>query len=131
MAEVEDSLLYTESHEWVRIEDDTGVIGISDFAQEQLGDIVYVELPEIGENVFMGNELGSIESVKTVSELIAPIDGNIIEVNEELSTSPKLVNQEPYGKGWLVKIKIKNKKQIGSLMSPGAYEDMTSGRNKE
>lgn len=130
MSEVLDSLLYTSSHEWVKIEGDTAVIGITDFAQDQLGDIVYIELPEGDENIFHNSAFGSIESVKTVSELIAPLNGNIVEVNEDLATSPELVNQDPYEKGWLIKVKIENKKQIDSLLSPGDYEDMTAGGNE-
>lgn len=131
MAIVQDSLLYSSTHEWIRAEGDICVIGISDFAQTQLGDIVYIELPEAGENVFTNNIFGSIESVKTVSELISPINGNIIEVNEELSTTPELVNQDCYEKGWLIKIKIEDKKQLGNLLSPGAYEDLVAGGNEE
>lgn len=131
MAIVQDSLLYSSTHEWIRAEGDICVIGITDFAQSQLGDIVYIELPEAGENVFTNNIFGSIESVKTVSELISPINGNIIEVNEELSTSPEMVNQDCYEKGWLIKIKIEDKKQLGNLLSPGAYEDLIAGGNEE
>lgn len=131
MAIVQNSLLYSSTHEWIKAEGDICVIGITDFAQSQLGDIVYIELPEAGENVFTNNVFGSIESVKTVSELISPINGNIIEVNEELSTSPEMVNQDCYKKGWLIKIKIEDKKQLGNLLSPGAYEDLITGGNEE
>ncbi|MBU1077287.1 MAG: glycine cleavage system protein GcvH [Spirochaetes bacterium] len=130
MVEVQDSLLYAPSHEWIRIEGDIGIIGITDFAQSQLGDIVYIELPETDENIFMNSAFGSIESVKTVSELIAPVNGNIIETNEELAASPELINKDPYNNGWLIKIKIEDKKQIEGLLSPGDYEDMISGGNE-
>ncbi len=131
MALNKDSFLYAENHKWIKIEEDIGIIGITDFAQEQLGDIVYVELPEVGENIFMGNTFGAIESVKTVSELIAPLSGNVIEVNEALLTSPELINQSPYNKGWLIKIKLKDKKEIDNLISPGAYEDMIKNSGNE
>lgn len=130
MTEVKDLFLYTTSHEWVKVEGDICIIGITDFAQSQLGDIVYIELPEVGENIFMDNVFGSIESVKTVAELVGPINGNIIEINEELAASPEMVNKDPYKKGWLLKIKIEDKKQIDNLMSPGDYEDLILGGNK-
>lgn len=125
MAQIEDSYLYTDSHEWVKIEGDIATIGITDFAQDQLGDIVYTEIPEVGVNVFKGQSFGSIESVKTVSELISPLTGNVVEVNEDLSSSPELVNKSPYEKGWMIKIKIEDPKQIDSLLSPGDYDDLT------
>lgn len=130
MTEIQDLFLYTTSHEWVNVEGDICIIGITDFAQSQLGDIVYIELPEVGENIFMDNVFGSIESVKTVAELVGPINGNIIEINEELAASPEMVNKDPYEKGWLLKIKIEDKKQIDNLMSPGDYDDLISGGNK-
>lgn len=125
MATIEDSYLYTESHEWVKIEGDIATIGITDFAQDQLGDIVYIEIPEVGVNVFQGQSFGSIESVKTVSELISPLTGNVVEVNEDLSSSPELVNKSPYENGWMIKIKIEDLKQIDLLLSPGDYDDLT------
>lgn len=125
MPEIEDSYLYTDSHEWVKIEGDTAIIGITDYAQDQLGDIVYIEMPEAGVNIFQGQSFGSIESVKTVSELIAPLTGNVLEINDGLSSSPELVNKSPYHKGWMIKIKIEDPKQIESLMSPGDYDDLT------
>ena len=124
MLKVKDSILYTETHEWIKIEGDIGIIGITDFAQEQLGDIIYVELLEVGENIFTGNSFGSIESVKTVTELAAPIDGNTIDINKKLSLTPGIINKDPYKKGWLIKITIKDKNQIKNLISPGAYEDL-------
>ncbi len=122
---VKDSLLYTETHEWIKIEGDIAIIGITYFAQEQLGDIIYIELPEVGENIVTGNSFGSIESVKTVTELAAPIDGNTIDINKKLSFTPELINKDPYKKGWLIKITIKDKDQIKNLISPEAYEDLT------
>lgn len=124
MRKIDDSLLYTETHEWIKIEGEVATIGITDYAQEQLGDIVYVEIPEMGENIFKGQTFGSIESVKTVTELFAPLTGNVIERNDELASSPELINKEPYKKGWMIKIKFEDKKQITELLSPGDYEDL-------
>jgi glycine cleavage system H protein len=97
-------LLYGRSHEWIRVEGDAVVIGITDYAQDQLGEVVYVELPDVGTGVDTGDELGTLESVKAVSEFLAPIGGEVIEVNERLEDNPNLVNEDPYGEGWLVKI---------------------------
>lgn len=131
MVKVDDSLLYTDTHEWIRVDGDTAVIGITDYAQEQLGDIVYVELPEVGENIFKGQAFGSIESVKTVSELFAPLTGNVTERNEELFSTPELINKEPYRKGWMIKIKLEDKKQMEDLLSPGNYEDLIISESEE
>ncbi len=98
-------LLYTKSHEWVRVEGDTVVIGITHYAQDQLGEVVFVELPAAGDTVEAGEEMGTLESVKAVSEMLAPISGEVIEANEALEDSPDLVNKSPFGDGWLVKIK--------------------------
>jgi glycine cleavage system H protein len=97
-------LLYDRSHEWIRVEGDAVVIGITDYAQDQLGEVVYVELPDIGTGVDTGDELGTLESVKAVSEFLTPVGGEVIEVNERLEDNPNLVNEDPYGTGWLVKI---------------------------
>jgi glycine cleavage system H protein len=104
MSSIPEGLLYARSHEWVRKEDDGVVIGITDYAQEQLGEVVYVELPEVGQTFDTDEELGTLESVKAVSEFFAPVAGEIIEVNERLADEPNLINEEPYGDGWLVKI---------------------------
>ncbi len=97
-------LLYGRSHEWIRVEGDAVVIGITDYAQDQLGEVVYVELPDVGTGVNTGDELGTLESVKAVSEFLTPVGGEVIEVNERLEDNPNLVNEDPYGTGWLVKI---------------------------
>jgi len=97
-------LLYDRSHEWIRVEGDAVVIGITHYAQDQLGEVVYVELPEVGTGVAAGGELGTLESVKAVSEFLAPVGGEVTEVNERLEDEPNLVNEDPYGEGWLVKI---------------------------
>jgi glycine cleavage system H protein len=99
-------LLYAPTHEWVRIEGDIAVVGITHFAQDQLGDLTYVELPNLGDTAAAGQEVGSVESVKAASEIYAPVSGEIIEVNTELENAPELINQEPYGAGWMFKIKL-------------------------
>jgi glycine cleavage system H protein len=104
MSAVPDDLMYSRTHEWVRTEEGMVVIGITDYAQEQLGEVVYVELPEVGRSVDAGEEIGTLESVKAVSEVVSPIAGEVVAVNDQLGSEPNLVNEEPYGDGWLVKI---------------------------
>ncbi|WP_199244307.1 glycine cleavage system protein GcvH [Pseudodesulfovibrio cashew] len=104
---IPEDLKYTKSHEWVMIEGDVATVGITDFAQEQLGDMTFVELPEVGDTFEAGSEMGSVESVKAASEIYSPVSGEVIEVNEELEDAPEKVNEEPYGDGWMVKFKIK------------------------
>ncbi|MCX7972963.1 MAG: glycine cleavage system protein GcvH [Candidatus Aminicenantes bacterium] len=117
-----DNLYYTKDHEWVKVEDDLAIIGITEFAQKQLGDIVYIELPEIGTNLEVHQTIGAIESVKAVSDVFSPIAGEVIEVNEKLNESPELINQDPYGQGWIIKLRIKNKTDLNQLMSASEYE---------
>ena len=104
MASFPDDLMYSRTHEWVRTEDGMVVIGITDYAQEQLGEVVYAELPKVGLSVDAGEEIGTLESVKAVSEVVSPVAGEVIAVNEQLGSEPNLVNEDPYGDGWLVKI---------------------------
>jgi len=115
---------YTETHEWVRKEGDLLVYGITDRAQDALSDIVYVELPGVGEKFSKGDTIGTVESVKAASDLYIPVDGEITEVNETLSASPELVNSDPFGEGWMVKFKPANPGDIESLLSPEAYEQI-------
>jgi len=112
-------LLYAKTHEWVMVEDDVATVGISHFAQEQLGDLTFVELPEVGDTFEAGSEMGSVESVKAASEIYAPVTGEVIEVNEELEDAPEKVNEEPYGSGWLLKFKIKGDPE--GLLDAEAY----------
>ena len=114
---------YAESHEYVHVEGDIGTIGITDYAQKELGDVVFVELPKVGSQLEFGEELGSIESVKAVSELFSPVTGEVVEVNEALAEKPELVNTDPYGDGWMVKVKISAPDEIDGLMSAEDYED--------
>ena len=114
-------LLYDRSHEWIRVEGDAVVIGITHYAQDQLGEVVYVELPEVGTGVAAGGELGTLESVKAVSEFLAPVGGEVTEVNERLEDNPNLVNEDPYGEGWLVK--ISGSVEGEELLDAGAYQE--------
>ncbi|MCR6095208.1 glycine cleavage system protein GcvH [Salipaludibacillus agaradhaerens] len=118
-------LKYSEEHEWVKEEDGKVRIGITDFAQSELGDIVFVELPEVGDELEADEPFGSVESVKTVSELYAPISGKVVEVNEELDDSPEFVNESPYEKAWMVVVEPSDKSEIDNLMDAEAYEEMT------
>ena len=123
---VQANLKYTKDHEWIRIEDDIAVVGITDFAQGELGDIVYVEIETIDQNVKIGDVFGTVEAVKTVSDLFMPISGNVIELNEKLESEPELVNNDPYGDGWMVKIKFENKLELDSLLDAQGYEKLIS-----
>lgn len=118
-------LRYSEEHEWVKVEGENARVGITYFAQSELGDIVFVELPEVGDDVVANEPFGSVESVKTVSELYAPISGKVIEVNEDLSDSPEYVNESPYEKAWMIVIEPNNKEDIDGLMTAEQYEAMT------
>jgi glycine cleavage system H protein len=123
MSHVEEDLKYADTHEWVRMDDESIVtVGISDHAQHLLGELVYVELPEVGDEIEAGEECGVVESVKAASDVYAPVSGTIIEVNDVLERTPELVNGEPYGDGWLYRIKINDSTEIDSLMSADQYE---------
>ncbi|MFD2215944.1 glycine cleavage system protein GcvH [Metabacillus endolithicus] len=119
-------LRYSEEHEWVKVEGDKVRIGITDFAQSELGDIVFVELPEIGDELQADEPFGSVESVKTVSELYAPISGKVVEINENLDDSPEFVNESPYEKAWMIVIEPANPADIEKLMTAEQYEEMTN-----
>ena len=118
-------LRYTKEHEWVRVEGDLAIVGITDYAARQLGDIVFVELPETGRSLARSDAVGVIESVKAVSDLFAPISGEVVEANAELTTSPELVNSDPFGKGWMLRIRIADASQLGALLDQAAYEELT------
>jgi len=123
-------VMYLKTHEWIRIQDNIAIVGITDFAQHQLGDIVYVELPEIGTTFDKGKNVAEIESVKAVSELIMPLSGKIIEVNTDLADNPEWVNSSPYETGWMVKIEILNKSEINELLSMEAYKEIVEAEKK-
>lgn len=118
-------LRYTKEHEWVRVEGDLAIVGITDYAAHQLGDIVFVELPEIGRVLTQFAAVGVIESVKAVSDLFAPISGEVVEINGELGARPELVNGDPFGQGWMLRIRIADKSQIDGLLDQAAYQDLT------
>lgn len=119
-----DNLKYTEEHEWVLIEDDIVTIGITDFAQEQLGDVVFVELPEVGDELESGKPFGVVESVKAVSDVYAPLSGEVLEVNSDLPDEPELLNTSPYEDGWMVKIKLTDPDELDELMDAAAYQEL-------
>jgi len=114
---------YATSHEYVHNEGGVGTIGITDYAQKELGDVVFVELPQVGSQLEAGDELGSIESVKAVSELFSPVSGEVVEVNEKLAEKPELVNTDPYGDGWMIRIKMSDQSELDELMTADDYED--------
>ena len=119
------NLKYTKDHEWVRVEGDIAYVGITDFAQGELGDIVYVEIETLNEKIEMGDVFGTVEAVKTVSDLFMPISGEVIELNEKLESEPELVNNDPYGDGWMVKIKVEDISQLDELLDLDGYESIT------
>ena len=119
-----DILRYTKDHEWIKLEGDIATIGITDYAQKELGDIVYVEVETIGKELSAGDVFGTVEAVKTVSDLYMPIRGTITELNPELTKAPELVNNDPYGKGWMIKVKVNNPADVDSLMDAAAYKVM-------
>ena len=117
-------LKYTKDHEWIKVEGDTASIGITEFAQRELGDIVYVDISSVGKEVAKEEVFGTVEAVKTVSDLFMPVTGTVTEINPALDSQPELVNSDPYGDGWMVKITIKNASEIGDLLSADAYQSL-------
>lgn len=120
MVKVEKDLLYTESHEFVKIEGDFGYVGITDYAQEQLGNVVYVDMPEVGDDVSAGEEFGAVESVKAASDLISPISGTVVEINENLEEQPELINQDAF-ENWIIKVQLSDKSELEGLMGDETY----------
>lgn len=120
MVKVEKDLLYTESHEFVKIEGDFGYVGITDYAQEQLGNVVYVDMPEVGDDVSAGEEFGAVESVKAASDLISPISGTVVEINENLEEQPELINQNAF-ENWIIKVQLSDKSELEGLMDDETY----------
>ncbi len=123
---IPNNLRYSEEHEWVKTEGNEAVIGITHFAQSELGDIVFVELPEVGATIEADEPFGSVESVKTVSELYAPVSGKVVAVNEELSDQPELVNESPYEGAWMVKVELSDASQVEKLLTAEKYAEMTN-----
>ena len=120
-------LRYTKDHEWIRVEGDRGTVGITDFAQDALGDVVFVELPDVGKKVEKGKELATVESVKAASEVYAPVSGEVVEVNSALADAPATVNEDALGKGWFAKLKVADKGQLSGLMDEAAYQKYVDG----
>jgi glycine cleavage system H protein len=120
-----EELKYTKDHEWVKVEGDVATIGITDFAQGELGDIVFVEIETVGETLGAEETFGTVEAVKTVSDLFMPVSGEILEFNENLESSPEVVNSDPYGEGWMIKIKITDSSELDQLLDAAAYKEMT------
>jgi glycine cleavage system H protein len=119
-------LRYTKEHEWIRVDGDEATVGITDFAAAQLGDIVFVELPDVGRTIDQFATFGVVESVKAVSDLFAPISGEVLARNEALADRPELVNSDPYGEGWMVRVRVSEPDQVGELLEPGDYEHLTT-----
>ena len=117
-------LKYTQEHEWIKLDGDVAIIGITDFAQGELGDIVFVEVETVGQNIAKDGVFGTVEAVKTVSDLFLPIAGEIVEFNTALNNSPELINSDPYGDGWMVKVKMSDSDQVSGLLSADAYKDL-------
>ncbi|HEX8144335.1 MAG TPA: glycine cleavage system protein GcvH [Pyrinomonadaceae bacterium] len=130
MANVPEDLHYSKDHEWIRVDGDTGTIGITDHAQQALGDVVYVELPKPGESFSAHEAFGSVESVKAVSEIFTPVSGEVTEVNESLQDDPEKVNNDPYGEGWMVRIRMSNAGEVDGLLSAAEYEDFTKAESE-
>jgi glycine cleavage system H protein len=121
---IKENLKYTKDHEWIDVQGDTGTIGVTDFAQGELGDVVYVELPAVGTAIKAGDPFGTIEAVKAVSELYAPVSGTVTEVNTRLAEEANLVNQDCYGDGWMIKVKLANPSEAGALLTPKDYTEL-------
>lgn len=127
MSNYPDHLKYTKDHEWISLEGNTATVGITDFAQHELGDIVYVEVDTIGETLSHGDVFGTVEAVKTVSDLFMPVGGEILELNADLDGEPELVNKDPYGKGWMIKIKVADASEFNALLSAADYQNLVEG----
>ena len=131
MANVPEDLHYSKDHEWIRVEGDVGTLGITDHAQSSLGDVVYVELPKVGESFSAHEAFGSVESVKAVSEIFTPVGGVVTEVNEALQDEPEKVNNDPYGEGWMIRVRMSHPGEVDSLLSAAEYEDFTKTEETE
>jgi glycine cleavage system H protein len=130
MANVPEDLHYSKDHEWVRVDGDQAIIGITDYAQNSLGDVVYVELPKAGEEFAANEPFGSVESVKAVSEVFTPIAGTVVKINESLADEPETVNSDPYSAGWMIRLKMANPGEVDSLLTAAEYEDFTKAESE-
>ena len=130
MSNVPEDLHYSKDHEWVRVEGDVAVVGITDYAQNSLGDVVYVELPKSGDTFAANESFGSVESVKAVSEVFCPISGSVAQVNDSLNDEPEKVNSDPYGDGWMILLKMESPGEVDSLLTAAEYEDFTKAEKE-
>jgi glycine cleavage system H protein len=130
MANVPENLHYSKDHEWVSVDGEIAIIGITDYAQNSLGDVVYVELPKPGEEFTSNEPFGSVESVKAVSEMFTPVSGQVVEVNEALADEPEKVNSDPYGDGWMIRLRMANPGEVDSLLTAAEYEDFTKAETE-
>ena len=130
MAQIPEDLHYSKDHEWVRVEGNIAVVGITDYAQDSLGDVVYVEVPKVGDEFAANESFGSVESVKAVSEVFSPVSGEIVGVNEALADEPEKVNQDPYSAGWMIRVEMSNPGEVDSLLTAAEYEDFTKAETE-
>ena len=127
MSKIPKNLLYTEEHEWILVEGNRGTIGITDHAQDALGDVVYVDLPKVGDKIVKGEPFGTVESVKAASDIYAPVSGTVVEVNEALKDSPELINRSPYDEAWMIVVELDDESELDELLSPEDYENILEG----
>jgi glycine cleavage system H protein len=130
MANIPDDLHYSKDHEWVRVEGNVAVVGITDYAQDSLGDVVYVELPKAGDEFAANEPFGSVESVKAVSEVFSPVSGEVVGTNDALADAPEKVNTDPYGEGWMIRVRLSNPGEVDSLLTAAEYEDFTKAETE-
>ena len=130
MANIPDDLHYSKDHEWVRVNGNVAIVGITDYAQDSLGDVVYVELPKVGDDFAANESFGSVESVKAVSEVFSPVSGEIVGTNEALADTPEKVNQDPYGEGWMIRVQMSNPGEVDSMLTAAEYEDFTKAEKE-
>ena len=130
MAKIPDDLHYSKDHEWVRVDGNIAIVGITDYAQDSLGDVVYVELPKVGDDFAANESFGSVESVKAVSEVFSPVSGEIVGTNEALADTPEKVNQDPYGDGWMIRVQMSNPGEVDSMLTAAEYEDFTKAEKE-
>ena len=130
MANIPDDLHYSKDHEWVRVEGNVAVVGITDYAQDSLGDVVYVEVPKAGDEFAANEPFGSVESVKAVSEVFSPVSGEIVGINETLADAPEKVNTDPYGEGWMIRVQMSNAGEVDSMLTAAEYEDFTKAEKE-
>ena len=125
-----ENLRYTKDHEWIRVEGDKGTVGVTDYAQKQLGDVVFLELPEVGRTLAAGEQFGTVESVKAVSELYSPVAGEVVEVNDPLVQKPETINKDPHGAAWMIVLKLADPKSVAALLDAAAYEALVASESK-